>query len=106
MKITRRGFGRVATAGALGGVGLLAGALPCPAYAQRKVFKMKMGSPYPTTHPAGSRAVEVCDLIRKETNGAIDIEAFPNTRPPAGPASEPGSGRATSTACSASQRPT
>jgi tripartite ATP-independent transporter DctP family solute receptor len=80
MKITRRGFGRVATAGALGGVGLLAGALPCPAIAQRKVFKMKMGSPYPTTHPAGSRAVEVCDLIRQETKGVVDIEAFPNNQ--------------------------
>jgi len=80
MRITRRAFGRLATAGALAGTGLAAGALPCPAIAQNKVFKMKMGSPYPTTHPAGSRAVEVCDLIRKETKGIIDIEAFPNNQ--------------------------
>jgi tripartite ATP-independent transporter DctP family solute receptor len=80
MKISRRQFGRFATAGALAGSAVAAGALPCPAYAQRRVFKMKMGSPYPTTHPAGSRAVEVCDLIRQETKGVIDIEAFPNNQ--------------------------
>ena len=80
MKISRRLFGRLATAGALAGTGIVATALPCPAYAQRKVFKMKMGTPFPTTHPGGSRVVEVCDLIRQETKGVIDIGAFPNNQ--------------------------
>ena len=39
-----------------------------------------MGTPFPTTHPGGSRVVEVCDLIRQETKGAIDIGAFPNNQ--------------------------
>jgi len=80
MTISRRQFGRLATAGALTGTGLAAGALPCPAFAQRKVFKMKMGTPFPTTHPGGSRTVEVCDLIREETKGVVDISAFPNNQ--------------------------
>ena len=80
MKMTRRQFGITAVGGALAGVGILAGAYPAPAFAQRKVFKMKYGSPYPTTHPAGSRLVEVCDLIRKETDGIVDIQAFPNNQ--------------------------
>jgi TRAP-type transport system periplasmic protein len=74
VKISRRQLGRLATAGGL------AAALPCPAYAQRRTFKMKMGSPYPLTHPAGTRAVEVCELIRKETDGAMDITCFPNNQ--------------------------
>ena len=41
---------------------------------------MKMGTPFPTTHPGGSRVVEVCDLIRQETKGVIDIGAFPNNQ--------------------------
>ena len=80
MKMTRRQFGITAVGGALAGVGILAGAYPAPAYAQRKVFKMKMGTPFPLTHPGGSRVVEVCDLIRKETDGIMDISAFPNNQ--------------------------
>jgi tripartite ATP-independent transporter DctP family solute receptor len=80
VKITRRQFGRVAAGSAVAGAGLVVGSLPCPAIAQRKAFRMKMGSQTPTTHPNGFRVVEVCDLIRKETNGVVDIEAFPNNQ--------------------------
>jgi tripartite ATP-independent transporter DctP family solute receptor len=79
MKITRRQFGRITAGSALAGAAL-AGGFPCPAVAQKKIFKMKMGNPFPTTHPGGSRMVEVCDLIRKDTNGVVDIEAFPNNQ--------------------------
>ncbi len=80
MKVSRRQLGHLATAGILAGSGLASGSLPCPAYAARKVFKMKLGTPFPTTHPGGSRMVEVCDLIRKETKGAVEIQCFPNNQ--------------------------
>ena len=81
MKITRREFVGLATGGALmTAAGVAAISFPSPAYAANKVFKMKMGNPFPTTHPGGSRMVEVCELIRKETQGAVDIAAFPNNQ--------------------------
>jgi TRAP-type transport system periplasmic protein len=79
MTITRRQFGRLAAVGAATGAGLASG-LPMPALAQTKVLKMKLGTPFPTTHPGGSRMVEVGDLIRAETNGAVDISVFPNNQ--------------------------
>lgn len=80
MKVTRREFARVAGGGALAAAGLTTSAVPFPAYAANKVFKMKMGNPFPITHPGGARMVEVCDLIRKETKGVVDIAAFPNNQ--------------------------
>jgi len=81
MKITRRELLGMATGSVVAAAaGITATSIPYPAYAAKKVFKMKMGNPFPVTHPGGSCIVEVCELIRKETQGAVDIAAFPNNQ--------------------------
>ena len=81
MKITRREFvGLSAGSAAVAAAGIAFSSFPSVALAANKVFKMKMGNPFPTTHPGGSRMVEVCELIRKETQGVVDIAAFPNNQ--------------------------
>src|SRR5258708_38294688 len=42
-------------------------------------YKWKWGAPVGLEHPICVRAVEAFAKIRKETNGQLDIKAFPNS---------------------------
>jgi tripartite ATP-independent transporter DctP family solute receptor len=64
---------------------LLAGAaLPLFAINTRSAraaeFTLKMANNSPVTHPQSIRQQEAADRIRKATNGAVDIQLFPNNQ--------------------------
>jgi TRAP-type transport system periplasmic protein len=71
MKVTRRvvgqGMAAVTAASIITGKG----------FAQSEA--MKLGTAFPPTHPASIRMVEACAAIKKESNGAVNIEVFPNS---------------------------
>ena len=50
------------------------------ANAQTAEFQMKWASNIPVTHPTNVRVKEALDLIRKDTNGKVDIQLFPNNQ--------------------------
>lgn len=43
-------------------------------------FSLKLANNSPVTHPQSVRAQEAADRIRKATNGAVDIQVFPNNQ--------------------------
>jgi len=43
-------------------------------------FTMKLANNSPVTHPQSVRQQEAADRIRKATNGAVDIQVFPNNQ--------------------------
>ncbi len=43
-------------------------------------FKLKFANNLPVTHPLNVRAREATEAIRKETNGLVDIQIFPNNQ--------------------------
>jgi tripartite ATP-independent transporter DctP family solute receptor len=51
-----------------------------PAYAQAAEHKMKFANNLPIVHPLNVRMKEAADAIRKETNGRVDIQIFPNNQ--------------------------
>jgi tripartite ATP-independent transporter DctP family solute receptor len=62
-------------------LGALAGSLTSTAvHAQGADFTLKFGSNLPVIHPLNVRAKEAADAIRKETNGRVDIQVFPNNQ--------------------------
>lgn len=74
MKINRRAL--------LGTVGTLA--LPAVfgsrAWAQKAEFNYKFANNLPSSHPMNLRAKEMADAIRKDTQGRVNIELFPNNQ--------------------------
>ncbi len=74
MTITRR---RV-----LAATGATALALPLNrAFAQNKAeFSYKYANNLPVAHPMNTRAKEMADAIRADTNGRVDIQLFPNNQ--------------------------
>ena len=74
MKFTRRHL--IGTAGAL--------ALPLfatgRAYAQKAEFNYKFANNLPVSHPMNVRAKEMVDAIRKDTQGRVSIDIFPNNQ--------------------------
>ena len=50
------------------------------AYAQSAEFTLKFGSNLPAIHPLNVRAKEAAEAIRKETNGRVDIQVYPNNQ--------------------------
>lgn len=50
------------------------------AHAQAAEFTLKFGSNLPAIHPLNVRAKEAAEAIRKETNGRVDIQVFPNNQ--------------------------
>ena len=61
--------------------GTLAGSLTGrAAFAQSAEFTLKFGSNLPAIHPLNVRAKEAADAIRKETNGRVDLQVFPNNQ--------------------------
>jgi tripartite ATP-independent transporter DctP family solute receptor len=43
-------------------------------------FQLKYANNSPVTHPLNIRAVEAIERIKKETNGRVDIQVFPNNQ--------------------------
>ena len=63
------------TAGALS-----ASLLGSVANAQTAEFKLKFANNLPVTHPLNVRAKEAAEAIRKETNGRVELQLFPNNQ--------------------------
>ncbi|HET6308273.1 MAG TPA: TRAP transporter substrate-binding protein [Rhodopila sp.] len=63
---------------------LAGGALPLFAIATNRAhgaeFSLKLANNSPATHPQSVRQQEAADRIRKATNGAVDIQVFPNNQ--------------------------
>ncbi|EWY40930.1 ABC transporter substrate-binding protein [Skermanella stibiiresistens SB22] len=75
MLIKRRTFlaatGAVAAATTMG---------PFVSKAKAADFSWKFGHGFPATHPLHVRALEAADRIKRETNGAIEIDVLPNSQ--------------------------
>ena len=74
MTITRRNLIQSATAFTL--PALWSGA----SQAQKAEFNYKYANNLPATHPMNIRAKEMADAIRKDTQGRVSIEVFPNNQ--------------------------
>ena len=76
-EISRRMFG----AGILGASALAFGAgFTKPAFAQSAKYKLRYGTAFPAEHPGVVRIQEAAQAILTESNGAIDIQVFPNSQ--------------------------
>ena len=62
-----------AAAGALASIGM-------PAFAQSAEFALKWANNIPVTHPSNIRVREAAEAIKKESNGKVDIQIFPNNQ--------------------------
>nr|WP_244618414.1 TRAP transporter substrate-binding protein [Rhodoferax sediminis] len=51
-----------------------------PVFAQTAEFTLKWANNIPATHPSTIRIREAADAIKKETNGRVDIQVFPNNQ--------------------------
>ena len=72
--IARRTFVRgVAGIGALTAIGQ-------PVFAQSAEYTLKWANNIPATHPSTIRIREAAEAIKKETNGKVDIQIFPNNQ--------------------------
>src|SRR5437870_4989605 len=72
--LTRRDLGAAALASAA-----LGGRSPF-AFAQGAKHSLKVGGQFQASHPASVAMDEACAEIRKESNGEIDIQFFPNAQ--------------------------
>ena len=71
---TRRAFGAgLAAAGALAAVSAR------PTIAQTK-FRLRFGTAFPADHPGVKRIQEASAAIGKDTNGAVDLQVYPNSQ--------------------------
>ena len=71
---TRRSFIQAtATAGALASIGT-------PLFAQSATLAFKWANNIPVTHPSTIRIREAADAIRRDSNGRVDIQIFPNNQ--------------------------
>ncbi|HEY4174706.1 MAG TPA: TRAP transporter substrate-binding protein DctP, partial [Rhodopila sp.] len=48
--------------------------------ARAAAFSLKLANNSPVTHPQSVRQQEAVDRIKKATNGAVDIQLFPNNQ--------------------------
>ncbi len=69
---TRRGF----TVG-LSAIGF---GLAAPAIALNAKFKLRYGTAFPADHPGTTRITEAAKAIAAETNGAVDLQVYPNSQ--------------------------
>jgi tripartite ATP-independent transporter DctP family solute receptor len=61
------------------GIGALT-AIGQPVFAQTAEYTLKWANNIPATHPSTIRIREAADAIKKETNGKVDIQIFPNNQ--------------------------
>ena len=71
---TRRSFGA-----SLAGAGVLA-ASARSARAEGAKFKLRYGTAFPADHPGVTRIQEAAKAIAADTNGAVDLQVFPNSQ--------------------------
>ena len=77
MTLARRQF----VQGLAAGGALAATASMSPAsFAQTAPITLKWANNAPVTHPSTVRGLEAAEAIRKETNGKVDIQIFPNSQ--------------------------
>ena len=62
-----------ASAGALASIG-------APLFAQTPTLTYKWANNIPITHPSNIRTREAVDAIKRESNGRVDIQVFPNNQ--------------------------
>jgi tripartite ATP-independent transporter DctP family solute receptor len=72
MKLDRRQFGTAV----IGGMAALASTQS----RAEKTINLKVGGQFQASHPASMAMEEACAAIRKESNGRIDIQFFPNAQ--------------------------
>jgi tripartite ATP-independent transporter DctP family solute receptor len=51
------------------------------ARAQSAKYRLRYGTAFPATHPGVVRIVEAADAIKKQTNGLVDLQVYPNSEP-------------------------
>lgn len=74
MTITRRQFAKIAAAG-------LALTVLCGhAAAAEAQYKFRYGTAFPADHPGVTRMKEAAEAIKKESNGRIEIQVFPQSQ--------------------------
>lgn len=74
MTMSRRTFGKMAL-----GAGLAAG-LPLTARASSARYRLRYATAFPASHPGAKRIIEAADLIRKDTNGLVDLQVYPGSQ--------------------------
>ena len=82
-QLSRRSMLKALSAGpaVVGAAGAGAGTMiGMPRIARAAEFDFKYGNNLPLTHPLNVRAHEAAERIRKETNGRVDIQIFPNNQ--------------------------
>ena len=62
-----------ASAGALASIGT-------PLFAQSSTLTFKWANNIPVTHPSNIRVREAADAIKRDSNGRVDIQIFPNNQ--------------------------
>jgi tripartite ATP-independent transporter DctP family solute receptor len=75
MPLARRTFCMTAAAASL--------ALAAPltrAAAQTAKYRLRYGTAFPSDHPGAVRIAEAAEAIKRETNGLVDLQVFPNSQ--------------------------
>ena len=65
---------------AAGGALAASASMSTAAFAQTAPITLKWANNVPVTHPSAVRGQEAAEAIRKETNGKVDIQIFPNSQ--------------------------
>lgn len=76
MNISRRQF---AQAAAMTGL-VTAGLSLRQASAQTAKYRLRYGTAFPSSHPAATRIVEASETIKKQTNGLVDLQVYPDSQ--------------------------
>lgn len=75
MTLSRRHFAQAAA------LGLAAASFsPHPSFAARARFRLRYGTAFPSNHPAATRIAEAAEAIRKQTNGEVDLQVYPDSQ--------------------------
>lgn len=78
MSISRRQFGQL-TVGVAAAVTMAFAVTSTSAVAADAQYKFKYGTAFPTDHPGATRIKEAAEAIKKESNGRIEIQVFPQS---------------------------
>ena len=74
MNISRRHFGTLA-------LGTASSLLAMPQFAQAAPkVRLRYGTAFPVSHPGVTRIVEAAEAIKARTNGAVELQVYPNSQ--------------------------
>jgi tripartite ATP-independent transporter DctP family solute receptor len=73
MALNRRQFGATA-------IGAVAASQVSPSFAQGKKLSLKVGGQFADGHPSSKAMEQACAEIRKQSDGRVDIQFFPNAQ--------------------------